>query len=168
MRSAQQLYEGVDIGGETVGLITYMRTDGVQMASEAIAAVAPRDRAAIRRGLPAATRRAITRPRPRTRRRRTRRSARPTWPARPRRSARDLDARPAPALRADLEARGRVADGNRRELDQVAVDIDRRQGRCSLRATGSIVAFDGFLKLYREDADDDAGARTRTTACCRR
>ena len=39
MRIAQQLYEGVDIGGETVGLISYMRTDGVQMAREAIAAI---------------------------------------------------------------------------------------------------------------------------------
>ena len=36
MQIAQQLYEGVDVGGETVGLITYMRTDGVQMAGEAI------------------------------------------------------------------------------------------------------------------------------------
>ena len=32
MRAAQQLYEGVELGGETTGLITYMRTDGVQMA----------------------------------------------------------------------------------------------------------------------------------------
>ena len=39
MRLAQRLYEGVDIGGETVGLITYMRTDGIDMAPEAIAAV---------------------------------------------------------------------------------------------------------------------------------
>src|SRR6201999_1325896 len=38
MRLAQQLYEGVDLGGETVGLITYMRTDGVAIAGEAIAA----------------------------------------------------------------------------------------------------------------------------------
>src|SRR5262245_4845577 len=38
MRIAQRLYEGIDIGGETVGLITYMRTDGVQMVDEAIAA----------------------------------------------------------------------------------------------------------------------------------
>ena len=36
MQVAQRLYEGIDIGGETVGLITYMRTDGVQMAPEAI------------------------------------------------------------------------------------------------------------------------------------
>src|SRR5437870_6346673 len=39
MRLAQRLYEGADIGGETAGLITYMRTDGVQMAEEAIAAI---------------------------------------------------------------------------------------------------------------------------------
>src|SRR5690348_5039411 len=39
MRLAQQLYEGVEIGGETTGLITYMRTDGVQMAREAIFAI---------------------------------------------------------------------------------------------------------------------------------
>src|SRR5580698_3417286 len=39
MRLAQALYEGVDMGGDTVGLITYMRTDGVQMAQEAIAAI---------------------------------------------------------------------------------------------------------------------------------
>src|SRR5579862_4509262 len=38
MRVAQRLYEGIDIGGESVGLITYMRTDGVQIAEEAIAA----------------------------------------------------------------------------------------------------------------------------------
>ncbi|HJX18533.1 MAG TPA: type I DNA topoisomerase [Acidiferrobacterales bacterium] len=36
MRTAQQLYEGVDIGGETVGLISYMRTDSVNLAKEAI------------------------------------------------------------------------------------------------------------------------------------
>ncbi|MGD9649941.1 MAG: DNA topoisomerase, partial [Dongiaceae bacterium] len=36
MRLAQQLYEGVDIGGETVGLITYMRTDGLDLSQEAI------------------------------------------------------------------------------------------------------------------------------------
>jgi DNA topoisomerase I len=37
MRVAQQLYEGIDIGGETVGLITYMRTDSVNLAQEALA-----------------------------------------------------------------------------------------------------------------------------------
>jgi len=36
MQTAQRLYEGIDIGGETTGLITYMRTDGVSMIGEAI------------------------------------------------------------------------------------------------------------------------------------
>jgi len=36
MRIAQQLYEGIDIEGERVGLITYMRTDAVNLAGEAI------------------------------------------------------------------------------------------------------------------------------------
>ena len=44
MRIAQRLYEGVDIGGETVGLITYMRTDGVQLAPEAIGQTRRADR----------------------------------------------------------------------------------------------------------------------------
>jgi DNA topoisomerase-1 len=38
MQVAQRLYEGMDLGGETAGLITYMRTDGVQMAPEAVQA----------------------------------------------------------------------------------------------------------------------------------
>ena len=38
MQIAQSLYEGISLGGETVGLITYMRTDGVQMADEAVRA----------------------------------------------------------------------------------------------------------------------------------
>ena len=36
MRIAQQLYEGIDIGGQTIGLITYMRTDSVTLAQEAL------------------------------------------------------------------------------------------------------------------------------------
>ncbi|MBI3903911.1 MAG: type I DNA topoisomerase [Nitrosomonadales bacterium] len=36
MRIAQQLYEGVDIGGQSIGLITYMRTDSVSLAKEAV------------------------------------------------------------------------------------------------------------------------------------
>src|SRR5215831_557316 len=37
MQIAQRLYEGIDLAGETVGLITYMRTDGVTLAAEAVA-----------------------------------------------------------------------------------------------------------------------------------
>ena len=51
MQIAQRLYEGVNIGGETVGLITYMRTDGVQMVGEAIAATRSCHREELRRAL---------------------------------------------------------------------------------------------------------------------
>ena len=82
MRLAQQLYEGADIDGDTVGLITYMRTDGVQMASEAITAI----RGHVKEAYGPATcprRRANTPAAPRTPRRRTRRSGRPMSRARP-------------------------------------------------------------------------------------
>ena len=39
MQIAQKLYEGINIGSETTGLITYMRTDGVQLGGEAIASI---------------------------------------------------------------------------------------------------------------------------------
>jgi DNA topoisomerase-1 len=39
MRAAQDLFEGVDIEGETVGLITYMRTDSVSLSNDAIAEI---------------------------------------------------------------------------------------------------------------------------------
>ena len=44
-------------------------------------------------------------------------------------------------------------------LDQVAVDIDAADRSVGFRATGSVVKFDGFLKLYREDQDDDRRRR---------
>ena len=91
MQLAQRLYEGVDIGGETVGLITYMRTDGVTIIPEAIDAI----RGMIAREYLASASSprssASTRPRPRTRRKPTRRSARPTSRAGPQDVARHLD-----------------------------------------------------------------------------
>jgi DNA topoisomerase I len=79
MQAAQKLYEGVD---ETGGLITYMRTDGVQTTPEGIAQA--REVIGKEYG-PAFVRknRAITRPRPRMLRKRTKRSGRPTSPAIP-------------------------------------------------------------------------------------
>ena len=36
MQIAQRLYQGIDFEGDTVGLITYMRTDGTQISNDAI------------------------------------------------------------------------------------------------------------------------------------
>ena len=78
MRIAQRLYEGIDIGGETTGLITYMRTDGVQIDGSAITASAQGDRRGLRQRLCAGRPAPVVRPRPRTLRKRMKRSARPT------------------------------------------------------------------------------------------
>ena len=151
MRTAQGLYEGVDIGGETTGLITYMRTDGVQMAKEAIGAIRDHVRDSFGPNyLPAAPREYTSRAK---NAQEAHEAIRPT----------DVSRTPddvAGHLSADQKRlyeliwkRAVASQMQSAELDQVAVDVVDGKGQ-TLRANGSIVAFDGFLKLYREDTDD--------------
>ena len=128
MRMAQQLYEGIDIDGETVGLITYMRTDGVQMAREAVSAIRDHVKRRVRRRTTCRARRANTPDQAsRTRRKRMRRSARPTSPARRTRSARDLshDQRRLYEL---IWKRAVASQMQSAELDQVSVDVTDGKG----------------------------------------
>jgi len=156
MRLAQQLYEGVDIQGETVGLITYMRTDGVQMAREAMFAI--RDHVKDAFGpdyIPAAPREYSSKAK---NAQEAHEAIRPTEVTRtPEQVARFL----SPEQRRLYELvwkRAVASQMQSAELDQTAVDLADASGKVRLRATGSVVAFDGFLKLYREDVDDAAGA----------
>ena len=121
MRVAQRLYEGVDIGGETVGLITYMRTDGVADRRRSDPAV----RGVIGPITARATcrpRRAVTRPRPRTRRKRTRRSARPISSRRPKDTKRHLDPDQA-RLYELIWLRAVASQMESAELERTTVDI---------------------------------------------
>ena len=157
MRVAQGLYEGVDIGGDTVGLITYMRTDGVQMAGEAVTAIRSHVVEAYGKDyLPGAPREYTSRAK----------NAQEAHEAiRPVDVALTPD-QAAPHLTPDQKRlydlvwkRAVASQMQSAELDQVAVDVAdpaRPQGP-RLRANGSILAFDGFLKLYREDQDDAEG-----------
>src|SRR5580704_3869324 len=153
MRCAQQLYEGVDIDGETTGLITYMRTDGVQMAREAISAI--RDHVGSAFGnnyLPAAPREYTSKAK---NAQEAHEAIRPTDVSRtPDQVVSGLnnDQRRLYEL---IWKRAVASQRQSAELDQVAVDVIDGKGQ-TLRANGSIVAFDGFLKLYREDTDDAA------------
>ena len=153
MRLAQQLYEGVDMQGETVGLITYMRTDGVQMAREAMFAI--RDHVKDAFGpdyVPAAPREYSSKAK---NAQEAHEAVRPTDVRRtPEQVARFL----SPEQRRLYELvwkRAVASQMQSAELDQTAVDI--ASGGTKLRATGSVIAFDGFLKLYREDVDDAVG-----------
>ena len=153
MRLAQQLYEGVDIGGETTGLITYMRTDGVQMAREAIAAI--RDHVAASYGdtyLPSAPREYQSKIK---NAQEAHEAIRPTDVARTPDSIAAYVSSDQRRLYELIWKRAVASQMQSAELDQVAVDVTDGKGT-TLRATGSVIAFDGFLKLYREDTDDTA------------
>ncbi|HYD04326.1 MAG TPA: type I DNA topoisomerase, partial [Reyranella sp.] len=152
MKIAQRLYEGVDLQGDTVGLITYMRTDGVTLSQDAIDAGrkliseqygkeylpdAPRIYKTVAKNAQEAHE-----------------AIRPT----------DLFRRPEQVkrfLRDDefklydlVWKRTLASQMESAELDQVAVDINTADKQATLRATGSVVKFDGFLTLYSEDRDD--------------
>ena len=155
MRVAQRLYEGVDIGGETVGLITYMRTDGVQIAEEAIPAV----REVIEQDygkeyVPAAPRRYETKAK---NAQEAHEAIRPTeLSRRPRETKSFLDADQA-KLYELIWLRTVASQMESAELERTTVDIEAKvAGRLlELRATGTVVKFDGFLALYQEGRDED-------------
>ncbi|GGF55919.1 DNA topoisomerase 1 [Azorhizobium oxalatiphilum] len=155
MQIAQRLYEGVDIGGETAGLITYMRTDGVDMAPEAVAAT----RSAITaqfgaRYLPGAPRKYTTKAK---NAQEAHEAIRPTDPSRrPRDMARHLDDDQA-RLYELIWTRTVASQMESAELERTTADIiAKAAGReLELTATGTVVKFDGFLTLYREGKDDE-------------
>jgi DNA topoisomerase I len=155
MQIAQRLYEGVDLAGETVGLITYMRTDGVAIAAEAIAAIrqligrefATRDP----RYLPNAPR--VYRS-PAKNAQEAHEAIRPTDVGRkPADVAGSLD-RDQLRLYELIWKRTIASQMASALFEQVAVDIADATARLRLRANGSVVLFDGFLTLYQEDRDD--------------
>jgi DNA topoisomerase-1 len=152
MRIAQKLYEGMDIGGETVGLITYMRTDGVQLANEAVAGA----RSLIAkdygdRYVP---------PQPRVYKAKAKNAQEAHEAIRPT----DLHRRPAQVARAlsdeqlklyELIWKRTVASQmESAQFERTVADIAAPDGQVVLRARGSVVTFPGFLALYQEGLDD--------------
>ena len=155
MQIAQRLYEGVDLGGETVGLITYMRTDGVDMAPEAIAAA----RNSILKNfgepyVPAVPRKYTSKAK---NAQEAHEAIRPT----------DLLRHPD-QVKGVLEAeqlelyeliwkRTIASQMESAEMERTSADIGATgtDGKhYTFRATGSVVKFDGFLRAYNEDLDD--------------
>jgi len=158
MQAAQKLYEGIDIGGETVGLITYMRTDGVQAAPEAL------DEARMVIGnvygkdyVPESARIYKTKAK---NAQEAHEAIRPTSLARNPGSLR---------LESDL---GRLyeliwkrmiaSQMESARIERTTIELDSQDGKTGLRATGQVVLFDGYLAVYeegRDDADDEEGGR---------
>lgn len=160
MQVAQRLYEGTEIGGETVGLITYMRTDGVQIAPEAIEPI----RAEI--GSRFSSRHVPAKARVYTSKAKNAQEAheaiRPTDIARhPKDMAKYLEEDQRKLY--DLIWKRTIASQmEAAEMERTSVDItsEVNGNTARLRANGSVIKFDGFLAAYDEaksvdDKEDD-------------
>ena len=161
MRTAQQLYEGIELGGETTGLISYMRTDGVSMAREAIDSIREHVGEAFgERYRPAAPREYHAKAK---NAQEAHEAVRPTDVARtPEMMAPYLNAEQA-RLYELVWKRAVASQMQSAELDQVIVEVadPGRPDGPKLRANGSIIAFDGFLRLYREGVDEGEEEESR-------
>jgi DNA topoisomerase-1 len=158
MQLAQRLYEGVDMGGEAEGLITYMRTDGVQIVPEAVAAVR---RLVTRlygdRYVPGSPRQYETKAK---NAQEAHEAIRPTdFSKEPEKVARYLDADSAKLYKL-IWQRTLASQASSAEIERTTADIDvagKDRKHYGVRATGSVIRFDGFLKIYEEGIDDAVG-----------
>ena len=160
MQVAQGLYEGVDIGGETTGLITYMRTDGITIVPEAVAEA----RALIGKKygaqyVPSAPR---TYTNTAANAQEAHEAVRPTSFARtPEEVARYIDG-DAAKLYELIWKRSIASQMESARQERTTVDVLSADKKITLRATGTVTLFDGFLTLYQEgqdDASDEDGSK---------
>jgi DNA topoisomerase-1 len=158
MQLAQRLYEGVDLGGESEGLITYMRTDGVQIVPEAIAAAR---RLVTRlygdRYVPSSPREYETKAK---NAQEAHEAIRPTdFGKDPESVSRYLED-DAARLYKLIWQRTLASQASSAEIERTTVDITvtgRDGQQYGVRATGSVIRFDGFLRIYEEGIDDAVG-----------
>ena len=151
MRTAQNLYEGIDIGGETVGLITYMRTDSLHLADEAIDEI--RGLIAERYGknnLPDG---------PRIFKNKSKNAQEAHEAIRPtsvRHAPEDIRDHLTPdqfALYELIWKRTMACQMIHATLNTVSIELGCGEGN-SFRATGSTIKFPGFMSVYMEGTDE--------------
>ncbi|MEC7093092.1 MAG: type I DNA topoisomerase [Pseudomonadota bacterium] len=151
MQIAQRLYEGINIGSETTGLITYMRTDGVQLGKEAIASV--RQEIGQRFGnrylpdTPRAYRTAAANAQE------AHEAIRPTEVSRSPDAIRNFLDYDQARLYDLIWKRTVASQMQSAELDQTSIDITNRSQSVTLRASGRVVVFDGYRSVYQEGRD---------------
>ena len=154
MMIAQRLYEGVDLGDEgTVGLITYMRTDSPQVSNDAVAEVRELIGKEYRQAVPAGVAEHVQVEESRPGGARSHSpdgcfaASRPDQAVSPGRRVQGLQAHLAAFCRlADESCRLRPDDGGHRRQKN-GNDVYR------FRVTGSVLKFEGFLKVYEESKD---------------
>jgi len=152
MRIAQQLYEGVDIGGEATGLISYMRTDSVNLANEAVAEM----RAYISSNF-SADYLPRTQPAYKSKAKNAQEAheaIRPTSILRTPDSIRDALTVDQVRLYEMIWKRTLASQMTPARFDTVSVDIRLGGDDTLFRASGQTLVFPGFIAVYQEDTDD--------------
>jgi len=172
MQAAQKLYEGIDIGGETVGLITYMRTDGVQTAPEAL------DEA--RSVIGGLYGKDYVPEKPRFYSTKAKNAQEAHEAIRPTSLARNpgkLRLEPDLGRLYELIWKRMIASQmESARIEHTTIDLESSDGQTALRASGDVTLFDGYLAVYEEGRDDEGeeavaklpavtqGAQARTIA----
>ena len=152
MRTAQQLYEGVDIGGSTVGLITYMRTDSQSLANEALQEL--RDYIQKKFNTDYLPRAPIVYRSKSKNVQEAHEAIRPTSVFRTPESIRKYLTSEQAALYEMIWKRALACQMTPARYDTTTVDLAVGRADTLFRATGQILVFPGFMAVYLEDADD--------------
>ncbi len=155
MRTAQQLYEGIDVGSGTVGLITYMRTDSVNLANEAIADI--RDWVGKKFDKDFLPSQPIHYRAKTKNAQEAHEAIRPTSVARTPESLKSFLSSDQYRLYELVWKRAVASQMNAAQFDTVAADMMVNQG--VFRATGQTLAFAGFLAVYHDDEEDEEEAK---------
>ncbi|WP_254493408.1 type I DNA topoisomerase [Bartonella sp. B1099] len=163
MQIAQKLYEGIEINGEMAGLITYMRTDGVQMAPEAIDTARKVIHESFGKDyVPEKPRFYSTKAK---NAQEAHEAIRPTdFQRSPNQVHHFLDSDQA-KLYELIWKRAIASQMRSAEIERTTVEIEAQQGdnRANLRATGSVVRFDGFISVYTDQRDEENNEENETT-----
>jgi DNA topoisomerase-1 len=152
MRTAQSLYEGVDIGGQTVGLISYMRTDSVSLAKEAVQEIrdyisnnfSPEYLPSTQPSYKSKTKNAQE----------SHEAIRPTSITRTPDSMRSHLTADQARLYEMIWKRTLACQMAPARFDTVSLDIRLGGDNTLFRANGQVLVFPGFIGVYMEDVDD--------------
>ena len=156
MQVAQRLYEGVAINGETQGLITYMRTDGVTMTPEAVSEA----RSVVKKMLgnkylPKSPRVYKTKAK---NAQEAHEAIRPTSLARHPKEVKSILSDEQYKLYNLVWCRALASQMEDAQFERTAATLETKgddQKNYTFRATGSVMVFDGFLNLYQSSFDDN-------------
>ena len=151
MRVAQKLYEGINIGSETSGLITYMRTDGVQLSSQAIEEL--RNEITNRHGENYIPQKPRVYKSKAANAQEAHEAIRPTLISRDPESISQFLDSDQNKLYKLIWKRTISSQMQSAELDETAADIANQDQTIIFRANGSQVIFPGFY-IYRDREDD--------------